>query len=167
MVDTTERLRRLRTWFAAYFVFQSIVGTWSAAIVVQSMSNSNLLPMRSLHDFSAGFVIISSLVVCLLIFGVALVLFHQLLQRKNWARVTMLAIAWLSALSAGASLLSSRVMLSSSGWLERLMPDMSWGSLFLTSNITNLASLIYSIYMIRTLQFNQQVRAEFLPPEQP
>ena len=25
MVETTERLRRLRTWFAVYFVFQSVV----------------------------------------------------------------------------------------------------------------------------------------------
>ncbi len=148
-----------------YFVFQSIVGTWAAAVTLQSTGDSP--PVRELQDVSAGLVVVSSLVACLLIFGVALALFHQLLQRRNWARITMLVIAWLSALSAAASLLSSPALLSPSGWLERILPGVNWGLLFLTSAVTNLASLVYSVYMIRTLQSNEQVRAEFLPPKQP
>lgn len=167
MPNSTERFQHLRRWFVVYFILQSIVGTWTAAVTVHSISDSNLLPIRGFQDVSAGLVIVSSLVACLLIFGVALALFHQLLQRKNWARVTMLVIAWLSALSAGASLLSSPAMLSPSGWLERMMPDVNWGFLFLTSAATNLASLVYSAYMIRTLQFDEQVRAEFLTSKQP
>lgn len=145
MPNSTERLERLRRWFVAYFFLLSIVGTWTAAVTVNSISYSNLLPTGGLQDVSVGLVIVSSLVACLLIFGVALALFHQLLQRKNWARVTMLVIAWLSALSAGASLLSSPAMLSPSGWLERMMPGVNWGSLFLTSAATNLVSLVYSV----------------------
>ncbi len=165
MPTTTERLQHLRGWFVVYFVFQSIVGTWAAAVTLQSIGDSP--PVRELQDVSAGLVVVSSLVACLLIFGVALALFHQLLQRRNWARITMLVIAWLSALSAAASLLSSPALLSPSGWLERILPGVNWGLLFLTSAVTNLASLVYSVYMIRTLQSNEQVRAEFLPPKQP
>jgi hypothetical protein len=162
MPDSTERLEQLRRWFVAYFVFQSIVGTWAAAVTMHSISDSNLLPSRELQDASAAFVIVSSLFACLFIFGVAFVLFHQLLQRKNWARVAMLVIAWLSALSAGVSLLLSPALLSPSEWLERIMPSINWGFLLLTSAATNLASLVYSVYMIRMLQVNEQVRREFL-----
>jgi len=43
-----------------------------------------------------------------------------------------------------------------------MMPDANWGIVGLTSVAANIASFVFSIYMIRTLQFDQQVRAGFV-----
>jgi len=158
----TERLQRLRTWFVAYYAFNLIVATWASVIVVDALRFSAVPDVRVLEHVSGGLVTAYSLLVGVVIFGVALALFHQLLQRRDWARVTMLVIAWLTALSAGMSLLSSGVLFSPSGWLSRMMPEANWGIIGLTSVATNVASLAFSVYMIRTLQFDQRVRAEFI-----
>ena len=166
MATTTDRLQRLRGWFVAYYIFNLIVGTWASVVVVDAFRFSSLPYVRSVEYLSGGLVIAFSLLVGLVILGVALALFHQLLRRKDWARVIMLFIAWLTALSAGIGLLSSCALFSPSGWLLRMMPEANWGIIGLMSVTTNVASLAFSIYMIRTLQFDQQVRGEFITVQQ-
>lgn len=165
MTTTTEQLQRLRGWFTAYYMINLIGGTWASVVVVDAFRFSPLPNVHALEHVSGGLVIAFSLLVGLVIFGVALALFHQLLQRKDWARVIMLVIAWLTALSAGMSLLSSFALFNPSGWLMRMLPEANWGIIGLTSLITNLASLVFAVYMIRTLQFDQQVRGEFITVE--
>ena len=162
MATTTERLQRLRNWFVAYYVFNLLVGTWASVVVVDDFRISSFPYAPGLEHVSSGLVIAYSLLVGVVVFCVALVLFYQLLQRKDWARVIMLIIAWLTALSAGISLLSTGALFSPSGWLMRMMPEANWTIIGLMSVTTNVASLAFSVYMIRTLQFDQQVRGEFI-----
>jgi hypothetical protein len=56
--------------------------------------------------------------------------------------------------------------MSPSGWLARAMPDVDWAFLRITSVVTNLVSLIFSVYMIRMLQYDKEIRSGFLPAEQ-
>jgi hypothetical protein len=78
----------------------------------------------------------------------------------------MLVIAWLTAISAGMGMLSSCALFSPSVWLLRMMPEANWGIIGWTSVTTNIASLAFSIYMIRTLQSDPQVRGEFITVQQ-
>ena len=75
----------------------------------------------------------------------------------------MLVIAWLTGISALMSLLSTCGMFSASGWFARAMPGADLGMLGLLSGVTNLASLAFSVYTIRTLQFDPRIRQEFEP----
>jgi len=166
MATTTARLQRLRGWFVAYFAFSLTGGIWASVEVIYALRFSSFHHLRGLEHVSGGLVIALSLLGGVVIFGVALALFHQLLRRKNWARVIMLLIAWLTALSAGMSLLSSCALLSPSGWLAKMMPEANWGVIILTSVIANVASLAYAVFTIRTLQFDQQILDEFITVQQ-
>jgi len=90
----------------AYYVFNLIVGTWASVVVVHALRLSSLPHVRGLEHVSGSVVVALSLLVGGIVFCVALVLVRQLSQMKNWARVIMLFIAWLTALSAGMSVLS-------------------------------------------------------------
>jgi hypothetical protein len=162
MTTTTGRLQRVRRWFVAYYMFNLVVGTWASVGVVEALRFSSLPSRHGLEYVSGPLVIVFSLLVGAVVFVLALVLFHQLLQRKDWARVTMLVIAWLTAISAGMSALSSFALFSPSGWLLHILPEANWSMVGLTSLATNVASLAFSVFMIRTLQFDQQVRGEFI-----
>jgi hypothetical protein len=162
MATTTERLQRLRRWFVIYYAFNLFVGTWASVVVVDAIRMSSLPHALSLERIPAGLVIAFSLLVGGVVFGVALVLFQQLLLRKNWARVVMLIIAWLTAVSSGISVFSSCGLFSPSGWLLQMLPEANWAIIGLTNVTTNVASLAFSMYMIRTIQFDQEVRAEFI-----
>jgi hypothetical protein len=166
MATTAERLQSLRRWFVIYYAFNLFVGTWASVVVVDAIRMSSLPYARSLERIPAGLVIAFSLLVGGAVFGVALVLFQQLLLRKNWARVVMLIIAWLSAVSSGINVFTSCALFSPSGWLLQILPEANWGIIGLTNVTTNVASLVFSIYMIRTIQFDQQVRAEFITAPQ-
>lgn len=78
----------------------------------------------------------------------------------------MLIIAWITGISALLSLVSTCGTFSASGWLSEMIPGVDWSMVGLLSGLTNLASLAFSVYTIRTLQFDQGIRAEFLPQGQ-
>lgn len=159
MATTTERLQRLRSWFIAYYLFESVVGIFVAAAVVGSLRFliERYAPVRFLPGGIVAVSVLSTLAVLIL----ALVLFHLLLQRRNWVRILMLVIAWLKAIGSVISLLPLLAAFSTSGWWSRMMPGVDWGFVIWIGAATNLAALAYSVYMIRTLQFDPQIRAEF------
>jgi hypothetical protein len=159
MSDTTDRLKLLRGWFVAYYVVQSIIGTVVAMWMLQSLSMSSMSMVQAFQGFSPTLTVVSSIGGCIVILMLALFFFSQLLQRKNWARVTMLIIAWLTAIGSCTSLLSVGAV----GLLARLVPNVDWGMLRLISIVTNLTSLAISVYMIRTLQYDREIRSEFVP----
>ena len=167
MPSTSDRLKRLRGWFVVYYLFQFVVGTSTAVAVIQPMTASRFFYDGQLHGITTGFVVTLSLVISLFILVIALVLFQQLLQRKNWVRIFMLVIAWLAVISAATSLLSTYAMMSPAGWLARMLPEVNWALVGMMSAVTNLASLAFSVYMIRTLQFDHAVRDEFVSPQNP
>jgi len=167
METTTAELKRLRVWFVVYYLFNLVVGTYASLVVTDSLRSSALPFVHGMEYVPSGLVVIWSLFVGAVVFGVALLLFYQLLKRQNWARIIMLIIAWVTATSSFASLFSSFALFSPSGWLSHKMPDADWGAIIPTSLLTNIASIIYAAYMIRKLQFDQQIKAEFASVQQP
>ena len=168
MPTTTEQLQRLRVWFVAYYLFNLVIGTWASIVVVNAFRASSMPFIDVLQDIPDGAVIVWSLCVGGAFFVLGMFLFHRVLQRENWARIVMLAIAWLTGVSALLSLLSTCGSFSASGWLAGVMPGVDWGMIGLLSGLTNLASLAFSVYTIRTLQIDQMIRQEFeLPARTP
>lgn len=163
MHTTTELLQRLRGWFIVYYLFNLVVGTWASVAVVDMLKSSSMPFVDALEYVPDGAIIGWSLFVGTAVFALGLFLFHRLLQRAPWARIVMLVIAWLTGVSALISLLSTCGTFSASGWLAQAMPEADWGTIGLLSGLTNLASLAFSAYTIRTLQFDPKIREEFEP----
>lgn len=163
MQATTEQLQRLRGWFIAYYLFNLVVGTWATVVVVDGMKSLSMPFVDVLESVPEGAIIGWSLFVGAVVFALGLFLFLRLLQREGWARVVMLVIAWLTGISALISLLSACGTFSVSSWLAQSMPGADWGMIGLLSGLTNLASLAFSAYTIRTLQFDPKIREEFEP----
>ena len=160
--STVDRLLRLRVWFVAYFVFSLVVGTWVSFIVVESLHQSPSPNAADMEQLAGGPVIACSLFIGCMMFGLALLLFHELLKSRNWARVIMLVIAWLTAVSSLLGILSSLSLFSPSRWLLHLLPGPVWEVVALTSLVSDVVSLVFSVYMIRTLQYNLEIRSEFM-----
>jgi len=161
MQATTEQLERLRAWFIAYFLCNLVVGTWVSVVVVDTLRSSSIPFVGVLESVPEGAIVGWSLFVGTVVFALGLFLFVRLLRRELWARNAMLVIAWLTGISALMSLLSACGTFSASGWLAQLMPGPDWGMIGLLNGLTNLASLAFSVYTIRTLQFDPRIREEF------
>jgi len=161
MQTTTEQLQRLRAWFIAYYLCNLVVGTWVSVAVVDMLRSTSIPFVSVLESVPEGAITGWSLFVGAVVFALGLFLFVRLLRRELWARNAMLIIAWLTGISALMSLLSACGMFSASGWLARSMPGVDWGMIGLWSGLTNLVSLAFSAYTIRTLQFDPQIREEF------
>ena len=167
MPTTTEQLQRLRFWFVVYYLFNLVIGIWASVIAVDALRSSSLPYMDVLDSVPDAAIVAWSLLVGGLFFALGLFLFQQLLQRKSWARAIMLLIAWLTGISALLGLLSTCGTFSASGWLAREMPGIDWGTMGLLNGLSNLASLAFSAFTIRTLQFDQDIRQEFIQPAEP
>jgi hypothetical protein len=92
-------------------------------------------------------------------------IFHNLLQRKNWARILLLVIGWLAVVDAIFSLLFTGAGSGFFNWLVRLAPDMDWKRVLLVERLKDIAALIFWGYLISVLQFNQRIKQNFLRPE--
>jgi len=161
MQTTTEQLQRLRAWFIAYYLCNLVVGIWTSVVVVDLLRSSSIPFVGVLESVPEGAIVGWSLFVGTAVFALGLFLFVRLLRRELWARNAMLVIAWLTGISALMSLLSACGTFSASGWLAQLMPGPDWGMIGLLNGLTNLASLAFSAYTIRTLQFDPKIREEF------
>jgi hypothetical protein len=100
-----------------------------------------------------------------LVLILAWLVFGQLLQRRNWARLLLLVLGWLAVLSAVFSLLTASQLTEMSGWLARLVPgiDLDWERLLRFDRIQKVFELLFWGYLIAVLQFDRAVRAEFQP----
>jgi hypothetical protein len=155
--SVTTRLRRLRGWFLVWFVVQSIIGTLTAVRVVDTLRASACLgPLMG--SSPRGLDLASSVVVEAMLLGLGLWVFHGLLQRRPWARLTLLVVAWISVVGAVPSLLSMTGLGAARAWL----PDMHLGGLAAIGLVTNALNLVFWGYAIRTLQSAPDVRDAFV-----
>jgi hypothetical protein len=162
MSSPSIKLYRLRGIFIAYFVLKSIAGTVVAWITLR--------PAYGVHFgrrvFSPGWLAAYSLMIAAVILLVAWLVFAQLLQRRNWARVLLLVFGWLAVIGAVFSLLVSTHAGELGSWLSRLAPEtagMDWDRLLLYDRIQKAFELLFWGYLISVLQFDHAVRDEFFP----
>jgi hypothetical protein len=163
MSSPAIKLYRLRGWFVLYFVLKSIAGAVVAAIVLKPSHFAGLGRFGG-WNFSTGSLLFFSLLVAAVILAVALLIFAQLLRRKNWARVLLLVIAWLTVISAVFSLLASAQVSDLGPWIAQWLPDMDWQKLMQYDRIQKVFELLFWGYLISVLQFDAEVRKEFFAP---
>lgn len=166
MSSPAIKLYRLRGWFVLYFALKSIAGAVVAAIILKPGHFGG--PGRfGWRGFSAGSLLFFSLMVAAVILAIALLIFGQLLLRKNWARVLLLVIAWLTVISAVFSLLASARISDMGPWIAQWLPDMDWQELMQFDRIQKVFELLFWGYLISVLQFDAEVRKEFFAPAPP
>ncbi|MCX6555724.1 MAG: hypothetical protein NTZ12_12050 [Candidatus Aminicenantes bacterium] len=165
MSSPSVKLYRLRGWFVIYFVLKSVVGAVVAAVVLKPAQLSRLSRFNE-RNFSTTSLLFFSLVVTAVILAVALLIFARLLERKNWARLLLLVIGWLTVFGAILSLLASTQLGDMSSWVSQLLPEWDWQKLVNFDRIQKIFELLFWGYLIAVLQFDEEVKKEFFsrPP---
>lgn len=159
MESVLARLRRLRTWFVVGFVVQAILGTAVAIRVTEGLREAHLYGSRP-HG-PGGSVVISSALVASGLLLLALWLFHEVIRLKNWARLVLLVLGWLSVLSAAGSLMSLITLPAVAVMLRQWVPGLDLMGLAPWSAVTNGLALGLWGYVLRVLQFERPVREAF------
>jgi hypothetical protein len=168
MISPQVKLFRLRGIFIVYFLAKSLVGTAVAWSVLRLADPGVWRAHANFHELRPGSVVLIALTGIVLVLALAWLIFGQLLQRKNWARVLLLVIGWLTVISAVFTLLASPRIAELGSWLSRLAPvtaGMDWQKLLQYDRIQKVLELFFWGYLIWVLQFDQAVRDEFFPPE--
>lgn len=162
MISPSIKLHRLRGIFVAYFVVKSLAGAVVAWGVFRTLAEEQL---RDSRGWTPGGLAAFSLAATAIILVLAWLVFGQLLQRRNWARVLLLVIGWLTVFSAVFTLLTSAQLSETGAWLTRLVPgmDLDWGKLMRFDRIQKVFELLFWGYLISVLQFDSAVRDEFFP----
>jgi len=165
MSSPSVKLYRLRGWFVIYFVLKSVVGAVVAAVVLKPAQLSRLSRFNE-RNFSTTSLLFFSLVVTAVILAVALLIFARLLERKNWARLLLLVIGWLTVFGAILSLLASTQLGDMSSWVSHWLPEWDWQKLVNFDRIQKIFELLFWGYLIAVLQFDEEVKKEFFsrPP---
>ena len=155
-------LRRIRDWFLVWFVAEAAVGTVAAAYVLDGMGRHPLLRYATGGAGAAG-TVLAGIIVSLALLLLAWVVLEALLDVQPWARMVMLVIGWITALSAAFNLLTLPV---SAALLESVVELMGgeWSVLMAGSTLAKLADFAFWSWVIYTLQFNPAVRGSFLHP---
>ena len=166
-MDSVQRaLVRVRGWVVAAFVVQSVIGTAIAFEVIDIMRRTPAFG-GALGSHEAAGTLMWTVAALLGVLVLLLWLFDRLINRQAWARLVLLVVGWISAVSAAISVVSAPM---SGVVVERFLPAAVRGdvaSLAGVSLLTNLVALVSWGYLIWTLQFRDDVRAAFLPPVPP
>jgi glucan phosphoethanolaminetransferase (alkaline phosphatase superfamily) len=160
MISPSIKLYRLRGWFVIYYVLKSVVGAAVAMIVLKPEN----LGRVGAQDFSGASLLVFSLLVAAVILAIALIIFAQLLLRRNWARVLLLVLGWLTVIGAVFSLLASTQIVNMGSWMSRLVPEMDWEKLMNFDRLQKVFELLFWGYLIAVLQFADEVKKEFFLP---
>ena len=159
MSSPSIKLYRLRGWFVIYYVLKSVVG----AVVAFSILRPLAIGHYGLRGWSPGSLTAFSLIAAAVILAVALLIFGQLLLRKNWARVLLLVLGWLTVIGAVFSLLASSQIANMGPWISHLLPEMDWQKLMNFDRVQKVFELLFWGYLIAVLQFDDEVKKEFFP----
>lgn len=159
------RLGLLRDVFVGFFLLSLAIGLWTSVNVTAGLP----LPIHG-HRIGGQFfqvlIIGGGVVVGGGILALALLVFNQLGQGKEWARLLLLITGWVEGASGVISLVSAPVLLAGNGLLGRLVPEFTTGqfqSLLAISLVSNGLKVAFAAYLIWTLQFDPEVKALFRP----
>jgi MFS family permease len=168
MSSPSIKLYRMRGIFFVYFIAKSLIGVAVAWSVMHLAGPANLLNREiqvNFNKFSPQSFILFTLTITAVILLLAWLVFGQLLQRKNWARVLLLVVGWLTVISAVFSLLTTVQSSHFVGYIAEWFPEMDWKKLLEYDRVQKIFELLFWGYLISVLQFDQGVRDEFFPPE--
>jgi hypothetical protein len=166
MSSPSSKLYRLRGIFVVYFVLKSLAGAVVAWSLIQSAVPDRIGHFEidvNFNKISPGFLLFFSLAVATVILVIALLVFGQLLKHRNWARVLLLVIGWLTVISAIFSLLASAQVSDMGSWIAQWLPDMDWQKLMNFDRIQKLFEMLFWGYLVFVLQFDAEVKNEFVP----
>ena len=164
MSSPSIKLYRLRGIFVVYFVLKSVAGAVVATLVLKPFQSGDL-GRFAWRGLPAGSLLFFSLTVAAVVLVIAWLIFGQLLLRRNWARVLLLVVGWLSVFSAVFSLLASAQIGTLSSWAAHWLPDLDWQKLMSFDRVQKVFELLFWGYLISVLQFDSVVRDEFFPEE--
>jgi hypothetical protein len=153
-------LRQLRSWFLVWFIVEAVAGTAAAAYVLDGMGRHSFM-RHAMGGVSAASTILAGAVVSLFLLLIAWALLDALLDFRPWARLVMLVIGWITAVSAAIDLAALPVSSALLAPFVELTGD-SWAVLAAVSAVTKLADLAFWSWVIYTLQMNPAVRGAFV-----
>jgi len=146
-----KKLYRLRLYFIIYFVIKIIIDITLGSHVTNDTTSY-------LHITPTTFYIFS-IIINLILFLFGLLFFYFLLEKRNWARIVLLVIGWLAVLDFISGLFLSAKIGELLTHIDRIA---DWDRLILIDRITDFVGLIYWVYAIYILQFNNEVKNIFL-----
>jgi len=145
-----EKLSRLRLFFIVYFIVK---------VIIDFASGSHIVGMTtSYFSISANMFYTLAVMGNLILFSAGLMLFHFLLEKRNWARIVLLAIGWLAVFNFMTSLLFSS---KAREFLMHIDLNINWDTLMLIDRATDLAGYIFWGYAIFILLFDPEVKKIF------
>jgi len=153
-------LRRIRNWFVIWFIAEAVVGTAVAASVLDSMGRQPFL-RDALGGVGSAGTVLAGFGVSLVLLLLAMAMLDALQRLRPWARIAMLAIGWITVVSAALGLL----MLPASAELLESVVELTggdWPALMAVNLLTKLADLAYWGWVVYVLQTNAAIREAFL-----
>ena len=158
-----NKLSQLRVLFVLYMLAKTIVeivlGSTICLDSLEAGGMSWLIRFFGSHFAIPILAIFSNGVLLLL----GLVVFHFLLQKKNWARIIFLIIGWINVIDALSGILFHTQV---TRFLSHFSYGVDWDRILYLDRVTDILGLIYWGYLIIVLQFNDKVRREFFAPPQ-
>jgi hypothetical protein len=155
-----NKLSQLRVLFVLYMLAKTIVeivlGSGICLDSLEAGGMSWLIRFFGSHFAIPILAIFSNGVLLLL----GLVLFHFLLQKRNWARIVLLIIGWLNVIDALSGILFRT---QATRFLSHFSYGVDWDRILYLDRVTDILGLIYWGYVISVLQFSSKVRQEFFP----
>jgi len=156
-----NKLSQLRVLFALYILAKTIVeivlGSGICLDSLEAGGMSWLIRFFGSHLAIPIMAILSNGVLLLL----GLVLFHFLLQKRNWARILLLIIGWINVIDALSGILFHTQV---TRFLSHFSFGVDWERILYLDRVTDILGLIYWGYAIVVLQFTDSVRREFFAP---
>lgn len=145
-----EKLTRLRLYFIIYFIVKIIIDIAAGSHITSTMTEYLGIPASMFY--------LVAIIANLILFLAGLLLFHFLLDKRNWARIVFLVIGWLAVFDFFTSLLLS----SKAGeFLIHIDSNVNWDQLMLVDRATDLVGFIFWGYAIFVLMFDPGVKRIF------
>jgi len=153
-----NKLSQLRVLFVLYMLAKIIVDVvLGSGICLDSLEAGG---MSWLIRFFGSHLAIPILAILgngvLLLLG--LVLFHFLLEKRNWARIFLLIVGWINVIDAVSGLMFHT---EAARFLSYFKIGIDWDRILYLDRVTDILGLIYWGYLIIVLQFNDKVRKDF------
>jgi len=143
----------LRLYFIIYFIVKIIIDVAFGS----NITNSDLNYLK----LSPVVFLVFAVIINLILFLIGLLLFHFLLEERNWTRIVLLIIGWLAVIDVISSLVFSSNVTKILTHI--FYGNMNWSRVILSDRITNLLGLFFWSYADDILQFKNDVKMIFLP----
>jgi hypothetical protein len=156
-------LRRIRGWFFAWFVVESVAGLAIAVYVVEWLRHDAVIG-HAMTGATVEVTLVSGIVVLIVLLGLAMLLLQALLQRRPWARTVMLVVAWITAAGAAVDLLTIPGAAALLGPGFDVAAD-EWSLMQAATIVIKSVDLLFWSWVIYTLQLTPAVRDAFLGAE--